>query len=370
MAGHITIGFPRMKKEEGEKRVFLPDFIQFLVSKGASIFLEEGYGSRSGFAFELYKGVSTKVKICSAEESYQQAYVLLLRSPRLEEFTLLGKHSCIISMLHYPTRPKRVQLLKELNLKAISLDSIVNDLNIRLVEDMKAVAWNGLEVAFDVLEKQLPNLKRPDGNPIQTLIVGTGMVGKHAVDATTKLGNIERNSDHIKAGGKGSIAMAIGRNVTFQQDIMKRLLQQCDILVDATQRRNPSKPVIPNEWIVWLPKHAVIVDLSVDPYTLDIETPVVRGIEGIPRGNLDHYIFSPDDPNWDKTVPASIPSKNRRWTVSCYSWPGIHPEASMTHYGKQLEPLMETLLKVGYENLSPNGDYFERALHQGSLKAW
>jgi alanine dehydrogenase len=370
MTNQITIGFPRMKKESGEKRVFLPDFIKFLVGKGASIYLEEGYGARSGFPFELFKGVSSQVRICSMEESFKKDYVMILRSPRLKEFTLLGKNSCIISMLHFPTRPKRVKLLKELHLKAISLDSIVNDLSIRLVEDMKAVAWNGLETAFDVLEQRWPNLERPDGNPINVLVLGTGMVGKHAIDAATKLGSVERNSDHIKAGGKGSIAVAAGRNISSQPKTMKKLLQQTDILVDTTQRRDSSKPVIPNEWIAWLPKHAVIADLSVDPYTLDIEPPVVRGVEGIPRGNLDHYIFAPDDPIWDKTVPGSIPSKNRRWVVSCYSWPGIHPEASMLHYAKQLEPLMETLLHIGYDNLSPNGDYFERALYQGSLRAW
>jgi len=44
-----TIGFPRMQKEPSEKRVFLPEFIQYLASKNISIYLEEGYGSRSGF---------------------------------------------------------------------------------------------------------------------------------------------------------------------------------------------------------------------------------------------------------------------------------------------------------------------------------
>jgi alanine dehydrogenase len=140
--------------------------------------------------------------------------------------------------------------------------------------------------------------------------------------------------------------------------------------VDAAYRRDPSKPVVPNEWIAWLPKHAVIVDLSVDPYTLDVLPPVVRGIEGIPQGNLDQYIFEPDDTNWGMTIPSSIPSLNRRTTVTCYSWPGIHPQASMLHYAAQLMPLMEVLISVGYDELSLSGGYFERALYRASLKAW
>ncbi len=140
--------------------------------------------------------------------------------------------------------------------------------------------------------------------------------------------------------------------------------------MDATQRRDTSRPVVPNAWLDWLPDHAVVTDLAVDPYTLDTNPPVVRGVEGIPQGSLDQYVFSAGDPNWDKTVPPSVPSASRRTVVSCYSWPGIHPEACMRHYAQQLEPLLEPLLAKGYAALSPNGGYFERALYRGTLTAW
>jgi alanine dehydrogenase len=151
---------------------------------------------------------------------------------------------------------------------------------------------------------------------------------------------------------------------------LEKLFHQSDILVDASQRRDPTKPLLPNEWLSWLPDHAVIADLAVDPYTLDAKPPVVRGIEGIPQGNLDKYIFQPGDPDWDHTVPKEIPSKNQRTVVSCYSWPGIHPEACMRHYAIQMEPLMSVLLAKGYDNLSPKGDYFERSLYMATLKNW
>jgi alanine dehydrogenase len=35
-----------------------------------------------------------------------------------------------------------------------------------MVENMKAVAWNGLEAAFDWLEKDWTGLVRPDKKPI------------------------------------------------------------------------------------------------------------------------------------------------------------------------------------------------------------
>jgi alanine dehydrogenase len=151
---------------------------------------------------------------------------------------------------------------------------------------------------------------------------------------------------------------------------MERLMRETDVLVDATQRRDTSQPVIPNPWIAWLPEHAVIADLAVDPYILSVNPPVVRGIEGIPQGDLDQYVFHPDDPRWDACIPESVDSTHRRTTVSCYSWPGIHPEACMRHYAQQMRPLMEILIEKGYDGLSLDGSYFERALYRATLDGW
>jgi alanine dehydrogenase len=365
-----TIGLPRMGKEKGERRVFLPEFAQWLTALGATVLLEEGYGSSGGYDFADYRQGNAAVHARSRAEVLQSDMVLVLRAPERAELDLMRSGSILMSMLHYPTRPWRVERLHELGIRAISMDSIVDDNDIRLVENMKAVAWNGLEIAFDVLESQLPSLRRPDGNPVRVVILGTGMVGKHGVDAATKLGSIERNNAHMAAGGAGAIALTIGRNVSGQVALMRPLLEQADILVDATYRRDSSRPVIPNEWIVWLPEHAVIADLSVDPYLLNDTPPVVRGIEGIPQGNLDKYIFSPDDPAWMDTIPATIPTVHRRSVVSCYSWPGLHPDACMAHYARQLAPFMEILFENGYDSLSMQGKFFERALCRATLHHW
>jgi alanine dehydrogenase len=363
-----TLGLPRMRNEIGEKRVFLPDFVQFIASLGIQIYIEEGYGSRSGYTFEDYKQANPQIHKATRQQAYQQDVVLILRSPKPDEMPLLKPGGTLFSMLHFSTRPGRVQRLTELGIKAISMDSVANDGNIRLIENMQSVAWNGLEAAYDVLEKRWPGLVRPDGKPIQVLILGTGMVGKYAIDAATKFGNLERNNDHIDSGGPGAVATSVGRNITSNPQTMQLLMSQADILVDASQRRNVSQPIIPNEWIAWLPEHAVIADLAVDPYNLESNPQVVRGIEGIPQGSLNQYIFDAADPNWGVTVPESINSKNHRTTVTCYSWPGVHPEACMNHYAHQLEPLVEVLFEKGYEGLSLEGEYFERALYRGTLK--
>jgi alanine dehydrogenase len=368
MENRISIGFPLMHAEPGEKRVFLPGFIQKLTQIGFEVFLEEGYGNSLDFSFDDYKKNNPYIHSAGREETFQKDYVLILRSPAEDEYPTIAKNSCLISMLHYPTRPSRVALIQELGLKTISLDSIVDDFNTRLVENMKSVAWNGVDAAFSQFSRNNAALLKKDNTPWNCLVIGSGVVGKYAVDAASKFGRRERNALHMQKGGAGVIVRAIGRNLTSQPKHLIKLLETTDVLVDATQRYNPSEPIIRNEWLSHLPQHATIVDLSVDPYTLDTDPPVVKGIEGIPQGNLDKYVFEKDDPQWDETIPAGIPTDNRRRTVSCYAWPGIHPEACMRHYGQQIRRLMRVLHDKSYDTLSSDGLYFERALYRARVE--
>ena len=362
-----SIGFPSILEENGERRVFLPKFIHWLVEMGCKVYLEKGYGEKSGLKFSDYQLDGKKIVEVSREEAFQQDIVMILRSPKLDEFSMLRRGGTLISMLHYATRPQRVVLLQELGINAISLDSIVDRRGIRLVQNMKAVAWNGLEAAFDVLEERFEGLRKNNGEPFRVLVMGTGMVGKHAFDAATKFGSRARHVGLADSESSGVIVLGVGQNITSNPVQMEKLLRETDVLVDTTLRRDPSKPIVPNAWLAWLPAHAVIVDLAVDPYLLDGDPPVVRGIEGIPQGNLDQYIFHPDDPNWTKKIPAEIPSHVRRTSVSCYSWPGIHPKECMKHYEIQLKPLMQELLNVGYAGLVDSRYHFGRAMYRGSL---
>jgi alanine dehydrogenase len=366
------IGLPQMHLEPGERRVFLPEFVHYMEKLGAEIVLENGYGSGLGLSEDDYLEKTSHTRFAELEEVYQQDFVLVLRYPGDDMIKTMRIGACLVSMLHYPTRPQRVALLNQRGLRGVSLDSIKDETGRRLVENLASVAWNGMHVSFNALEKVYPppGLYSPQRSPVQVTLLGAGAVGKLTVQAAVSYGDLQLRERLVNAGVPGVQVTVIDYDLTNHAGPMREILSKTDILVDATQRNDASKPVIPNTWLAWLPEYAVITDLAVDPYTLDSQPPVVRGIEGIPQGNLDKYIFNPDDPDWDNTVPASIPSSHRRIVVSCYSWPGISPKACMSHYAQQLQPLMKRLITKVYEQLSPDGDYFESALYNATLKAW
>jgi alanine dehydrogenase len=159
-------------------------------------------------------------------------------------------------------------------------------------------------------------------------------------------------------------------DVTGIEREMLGILRETDILVDATQRPDPTRIVIPNRWITTLPDHGVILDLSVDPYDCGQNPPSVKAIEGMPHGDLDQFIFLPEDRAFDE-LPDCVSTAHRRTAVSCYSWPGIHPKECMELYGKQIFPLIRTLVEAGgASRINPQGRFFHRALSRAMLSRW
>ena len=105
-----------------------------------------------------------------------------------------------------------------------------------------------------------------------------------------------------------------------------------------------------------------MLDLSADPYDFMLEPPRVKGIEGIPHGNLDRWIFPPSDPAWD-ALDVRVDTTNRRTALSCYSWPGLQPVECMDRYGEQLEPALGVVLSTRVDRLDPDdGSHIERAV--------
>ena len=372
MKSNISIGLPRMHLETGEKRDFLPEFVQHLYRYGFEIFLEHGYGAGMGIQDSDYLAVAPTAHFTSHDVTFKKDLVLVLRYLGDNALTKMKSGACLISMLHYPTRSRRVEFLKEMGLEAISLDSIKDDVGRRLVENVRAVAWNGVEIAFKVLKEHYPapGLEDPNRLPIKVTVLGAGAVGMFAIQAAIRYGNEKTWRYMASIGATGVQVTAVDYDLTNHPAITQQILKYTDILVDATQRSEPKKPVVQNEWIGLMRQHAVLLDLSVDPYDCEPEVRSVKGIEGIPQGNLDQYIFAPDDPAY-AMIPACVRTNERRLAVSCYSWPGIYPKECMEIYGKQLYPLMHEIAKRGgVQNINRNGNFFQRAIGRAMLSNW
>ncbi len=361
----LTIGFPRMHKEAAEVRDFLPGLIRRIAPLAREVVIEAGYGSGMDIAASEYTAGADNVRIATNAACYARDIVVQVRAPEDDEMARMKPGTLLFSMLHFPTHLSRNALMQELGIVPLSMDSVVDDDGERLIEHLRGTSWNAVWAGFETLRKTYPALASPHRNPVQVTVIGAGPTGRFAAEAAAKYAS---DAGMWQRQIPGVVAGLVDRSVTKNLDWLKRLLVQTDILVDATARHDTTQSIISNHLVSLLPGHAVIVDLAADPYNTEIRPIQIKGIEGIPTGDLDKYEFMPDDPAFDH-LPEGVRADHRRATVSCYSWPGLKPRECMRRYGHQLEPLLQRLLRKPLEELSLHSSaHFDRALYRGTLK--
>lgn len=360
-----TLGFPCTRHEPAEVREFLPPLFAFLTQFGLErVVVEDGYGGRLGLEPKAYDGAFPGLRWGSRAEAFEQELVVFLRCPPEEDLRRLQRGAIVLGMLHFPTRPGRVALMDELGVTGVAMDQIADDLNRRLVENLEAVGFNGVRAGMQALERDWPAFSSPSRGPLNVTVLGAGAVGAHAMRAAVRYGDDAVRARLGAAGVTGVAVTVLDVELTTNATVLTEALRRTDLLVDATLRRDTSKPVVRNAQLAALPAHAVIVDLSVDPYDLSSVPPSVKAIEGIPQGNLDQYVFRPTDAAWDQ-LDARVPHAVRRTVASCYSWPGIRPAECMNVYGKQLEPVLRALIERGAALPKTGGTWAERATGRG-----
>lgn len=361
-----SIGFPRMHKEESEKRDFLPLLFKRLGTfQDVDIFLEKEYGKGMGFKEEDYLKENPNLKFIEHEQIYKKDMIVVLRAPEEEEIKSMKQGAILVSMLHYETRALRNKLLVGKGIQCFSMDSMMDDYNNRMLVNFRGTSRTGVKVAFEELKKRMPNFYSPTRRPIYATVIGMGPVGLNAARALEEFSDKEffYNLKELP----GLIVRMFPRSITKNKNLLRKLMKDTDLLIDATKRPDPSEIIISNDLIGDLPEHAIILDLAADPYNEKINPIQVKGIEGIPTGTLDKIVIEKDDELYD-TVPKQLDSSNRRVVVSCNAWPGVDPIDCMGIYGEQIYGFLKILIEKGVDNLRlESDDLHERALVRASL---
>ena len=366
-----TIGLPRMTSFPGERRDFLPALVHALERAGADeVLLERGYGEGVGVASDDYLDGSRNVRFAERAECLGQPVVLVLRCLPDPDLDRLQPGALLVSMLHFATRPARIDRLRALGVHGLSLDSVVDDAGHRLVQNMDLVAWAGVGAAFQEIARRYPRFEHPGRPPIRVTVLGSGAVGTAAVHVATVYGDPTLRSRLHEQGVPGVEVVVVDYDLSGVESYMLERLRMTDLLIDAAHRRNPAVPTVPNAWIGVMPEHATLLDLAADPYDVEGDPPTLKGLEGVPHGSLERFVFEPSDPAWDRIAPP-VDRTHRRLALSCDAWPGVRPRDSMRIYGEQLEDVMDVALSAPPVDWDAgSGHHAERAVARGEMERW
>ena len=342
----LTFGFPTMHKEVGERRDFLPPLIRLLADLGCDRSSSTDR-LRDGLPRRGLPSIVPRVRVVDEDAAFDRtsSWCSGRRPSKLEK---LRRGATLISMLHFPTRPARRAAPAERGVEAVGLDTIEDDEGRRLVVNSKAVAWNGLEAAFAMLERRWPLLTDPARAPVRVTVMGAGEIGKHAVEAATKYGNAER-SDLLMRYGVPGVEVVDDRtepDLRRQRYLEERLRPPtCSSTRRSATTLRPADPerlARPAS-----AEHAVICDLR--------RRSVPAGRR--PADGARHRGHPPGE-------PRSVHLRRRRSGVGRASVPGGRdrqppggglvllvagraPARCMELYGGQLAPLLEMLVERG-----------------------
>ena len=261
-------------------------------------------------------------------------------------------------------------LLSHLGVRAVSLDAVVDDLGRRLIENMEGVGWYGMRAAFKELRRTHRRFDSPGRGPLRVTVLGAGAVGGHAIRAATRYGDVACIARLVARNVLGVEVTVLDRDLTWNENVMLDRFEVTDLLVDATQRSDPTCPVVPNPWIEALPQHAVVLDLAADPYAFTPSPPTSRASRACPRATSTTTSFRPTIPSTRAWTRAStrcadgspcLVTGGRGWSHGLHA--GLQPP---DRAGAEGDPG-----DADRERWDPaKGGHFERAVARAELGRW
>ena len=271
----LTIGFPRMYNEPGERRAFLPPLMGLLAETGVNVYVEAGCGAGMGYADDDYRAASPG-STSSTRPPPTPRTSSSCSGRRRGATTCSGPARSCSPCSTSPRGRSGSKLLSGLGIEAIALDMVTGDDGRRLVQNLREVARNGLGAAFDALERRWPPFLSSARPPVSVTILGAGGVGQARDRVGRQSGRRgARNERPMREGLPGVEVVVAEQNLAGNEAYFLRHPPRPHLhprRCHGTPRH--LAPHLPERLVDLLPEHAIVCDLAVDPYLLDDYRPV------------------------------------------------------------------------------------------------
>jgi len=367
-----TVGFPRINTQRwpGEIREFSPDYIGRLLTSvpWLSVNIEEDYGSgmalvkgaEGSYSWSSYQALKERfpgrVSFGGHREAYRQDAAFVFKYSEPDELGEMRPGSSLVSMIHYPSRPDRVQYLMEHGIQGLSLDSIVGP-DGREVYDPRGTSITGEVLGYEIAKRMTDGFRGID--KLKVVFLGAGGVGSNAIRVWDTIDAMHPDDPPV-------VMIALGSSAMYDESIRQEAIRGAHVLVDAAYRSDPTKSIVTAEEFSSMALR-VLVDLAGDEY----DGNVVKAVEGIRvLGTLDNliYMLTPDSQEpmgfgyskveykkgWPSVDLSGFEfSPDEGYVVTCGSWPGVLPIRFLEVYEPKMTELLVPFLQEGPYFIAP-----------------
>ena len=272
--GKLFIGLPRERTFE-EKRIGLtPDAVELLIANGHQVIVEHDAGKACGFFDYMYSEAGAEITK-NTEEVFKANIVIKVAPPTLFEIELMQPGHHLISPIHMPSITKEyLYALMKKKINAIAYEFLRDDSgNYPFVSAMSEIAGsNAVLIGAELLSNAHNGKGLLLGGisgvpPAKVVIIGAGVVGTFASRAAIGIGalvSIFDNDVHRLSDLQNNIGQRVFNSV-ITPEVLKRELEQADLLIGAVHSKTGRTPVIVSEEMISSMKAgSVVVDVSID----------------------------------------------------------------------------------------------------------
>ncbi|UCE64567.1 MAG: alanine dehydrogenase, partial [Nitrospirota bacterium] len=268
----MRIGIPKEIKDREHRVALTPEGARQLVNLGHEVMVEVKAGLDSGFEDEDY-GVAG-AKMVSAAQAWDTDLVLKVKEPLESEYKFLGTQ-ILFTYLHLSgVPPELTDTLLSAGTTAIAYETVEDNLGrLPLLAPMSGVAGTmAVTVGSNYLARVYGGkgtllgmvMGKRNGN---VLVIGDGIVGRHAARAALALGANVRLAGLFEERIP-DLNQALGSDWQFVLSNPENLTQEtghADLIVGAVLVPGAKAPSVVTESMVRAMEHgSVIVDVSID----------------------------------------------------------------------------------------------------------
>lgn len=179
----------------GETRVALvPESVKKLVGAGFQVFVEEGAGSASGFADQLYRDAGATIASGTDTLFKDAGFILKVKAPSLDEVKQYPPQARLLTSLMPTRNVAAVQALAQRGITSFSTDAIPRTTRAQAMDTLSSMAniagYKGVLLAAVELPRYFPMLMTAAGTvmPAKVFVIGAGVAGLQAIATAKRLG--------------------------------------------------------------------------------------------------------------------------------------------------------------------------------------
>ena len=270
----MIIGIPKEIKNNEFRVGLTPSLVSSLTRQGHTVLVEQYAGAQIGFANEQYEAAGAKV-MADAKAVFADAELIVkVKEPQPQECAMLHEDQTLFTYLHLAPDPVQTEALIQSKAICIAYETVTSSSGaLPLLAPMSEVAGRmSIQAGAAHLEKSKGGSGLllggiPGVAAAKVLILGAGVVGRHALQIAVGMGAhvsiMDRDLDRLR-----QIDALYGNRVQTlfsDQQSIENAVRDSDLVIGAVLLPGGSAPKLVTEAMIQkMRAGSVVVDVAID----------------------------------------------------------------------------------------------------------